>query len=105
MPAIIVITTTPNLEPAQSVAKLLVRQKLAACVSVLDRAYSYYRWKGKITRAREALILIKTTKKNFAQVEQALKRTHPYEVPEIIAVPIVLGSKKYLSWLESSVRH
>lgn len=93
-------TTTANKEEAQKIAQYLVEQKLVACVQISGPIESTYRWKGKIEIANEWLCLIKTREDLFAKVESAIKKMHPYETPEIIAVPIVKGSKEYLKWID-----
>jgi periplasmic divalent cation tolerance protein len=104
MPAVLILTAVPDLRTARSIARTLVRKKLAACVSYAKGYESVYRWKGKTGRAAEALLFIKTARSKFGQVERALKSAHPYELPEIIAIPVVRGSKDYLSWLNDSLR-
>lgn len=98
-----VTTTTETKEEAQKIAWYLVGEKLAACVQIMGPITSTYRWKGNIETAEEWLCLIKTRESFFAQVEAAIKKLHPYETPEIIAVPIVKGSKEYLNWLEGDL--
>jgi len=97
------MTTVETREQAQSIALHLVEEKLAACVQITGAAFSTYRWAGKIETAREYLCLIKTREGLFARVESAIKKLHPYETPEIIAVPIINGSKEYLKWLDESL--
>jgi periplasmic divalent cation tolerance protein len=98
-------TTTETKEQAQKIAQYLVEQKLAACVQVTGPIESIYRWKGKIETATEWLCLIKTREDFFDKAEAAIKKLHPYETPEIIAVPIVKGSKEYLNWLDDELSH
>lgn len=98
-----VMTTVETKEQAQSIARHLVEEKLAACVQITGATFSTYRWAGKIETAREYLCLIKTREDLFARVESAIKKLHSYETPEIIAVPIVNGSKEYLKWLDESL--
>ncbi len=95
-------TTTETKEQAQKIAKYLVEQKLAACVQISGPIESIYRWKGKVETANEYLCLIKTRESLFGLVEAAIKQLHPYETPEIIALPIVNGSMEYLSWLNDN---
>jgi len=94
-------TTTETKEQAQKIAQYLVEQKFAACVQVTGPIESTYRWKGKIETADEWLCLIKTREDLFDKVEAAIKRLHSYETPEIIAVPILKGSKEYLHWIDN----
>lgn len=99
MSAVVVLTTTPNPKIAASIARGLVKEKLAACVSFHSGWHSFYRWKGRITSAREAILLIKTPKKKFSEVKRFIQSRHPYDVPEIVAIPIIQGSSEYLQWL------
>jgi periplasmic divalent cation tolerance protein len=98
-----VTTTTETKEQAQKIAQHLVTEKLAACVQILGPINSIYRWKGKVENTQEWLCLIKTQDDLYNKVEAAIKSLHPYETPEIIAVPIIKGSKEYLSWLEDEL--
>jgi|SRR5664280_1096865 periplasmic divalent cation tolerance protein len=98
-----VTTTTETKEQAQTIAQHLVETKLAVCVQITGPITSIYRWKGKLENAQEWLCLIKTRDDLYNKVEAAIKSKHPYETPEIIAVPIVKGSKEYLSWLDDEL--
>jgi periplasmic divalent cation tolerance protein len=100
----IVLVTCPSVALARKIARAVVEKHLAACVNtVLSPVESVYRWKGKVERGREYLLVMKTTAKRLAELEGEVKRLHSYEVAEFIALPITEGSKKYLSWLEESV--
>jgi len=81
----------------------LVEQRHAACVSILPGLTSVYAWKGQIESAEESLLLIKTRLANFPELERFIKELHPYEVPEILAIPVQAGSADYLAWLRESV--
>jgi periplasmic divalent cation tolerance protein len=81
----------------------LVEQRLAACVSILPGLTSVYAWKGQIESAEESLLLIKTRLANFSELERFIKQQHPYEVPEILAIPVQEGSADYLAWMRESV--
>ena len=94
-----VSTTTETKDQAQKIAKYLVEKKLAACVQISGPIESTYRWKGNVETASEYLCLIKTRTTLFKKVEAAIKKLHPYETPEIIAVPIIKGSREYINWL------
>ncbi|MEE9910762.1 MAG: divalent-cation tolerance protein CutA [Deltaproteobacteria bacterium] len=94
-----VMTTTETREQAQAIARHLIEKKLAACVQITGVIESMYLWRGKLEYSREYLCLIKTREDLFDEVETAIKNLHAYETPEIIAVPIVKGSKEYLTWL------
>jgi len=95
-----VTTTTETKEQAQKIAQYLVEQKIAACVQITGPITSIYRWKGKVENTQEWLCLIKTQDNLYNKVEAAIKSQHSYETPEIIALPIVKGSKEYLNWLD-----
>ena len=96
---IVVLMTAASSEEAARIGELLVNQKLAACVQILSPMQSIYVWKGEVQREAEVLMLAKTTRNNFAELERQVCATHSYETPEIIALPIVCGSKSYLDWL------
>jgi periplasmic divalent cation tolerance protein len=94
-----VTTTTEKREDAERIAHALVEARLAACVQIVGPITSIYRWKGKIETAGEWLCLIKSRKEKYGAVEQTIRSLHPYETPEIIAVPLTAGSRDYLGWL------
>ena len=96
-------TTTATKADAERIATALVERRLAACVQVGGPVTSCYRWQGKIETAEEWLCTAKTTREAYDQVEQAIRELHPYEAPEIIAVPIVAASAGYLAWLRDQV--
>jgi periplasmic divalent cation tolerance protein len=100
-----VTTTAETKDQAQTIAQHLVEAKLAACVQIIGPINSIYRWKGKVENAQEWLCLIKTQDDLYDKVEAAIKSQHPYETPEIIAVPIVKGSKKYLKWIDDELKN
>jgi periplasmic divalent cation tolerance protein len=100
---IVVLSTCANQEEAERLARDLVEGHLAACVNVLPRMRSFYRWKGEVESAEECLLVIKSSRPLFDALRIALEKTHSYEVPESIAIPIVEGSANYLNWLSSSL--
>ena len=102
-PAKIAITMS-TLEEALALARMLVEQRLAACVNILPGARSIYRWKEKIEEAEEAMLVIKTTAANILLVEEALKSLHSYELPEFVVFDVDGVSDAYLQWIQSSVR-
>ncbi len=102
MSAMIVITSAPDRKVAQAIAQALVERKLAACVNILASCTSVYRWQGKIETADEVPLLIKTRAEIYTEVEAAIKGLHPYEVPEIVALPVAEGSHDYLEWLSAA---
>lgn len=99
MDALLVITTLPDAESAHALASQLVEQRLAACVNILAPCHSVYRWKGKIEDAEEVPLLIKTSAARYAALEEAIRTSHPYELPEIVAVGIDRGLPGYLAWV------
>jgi periplasmic divalent cation tolerance protein len=102
---ILVLVSCGSPKEARSIARALVGQRLAACVSEIGLPVaSTYHWKGKVESAKEFLLLIKTTKKRFEAVRDLVRKLHSYEVPEIIALPIAAGSRSYLDWIAESVK-
>jgi len=102
--AIVVLITTGSREEALRLAEMLVGARLAACVQVLPEMESIYHWQGRIERAPEVLLLVKTTAARFAELEHAVRALHSYETPEIIALPITAVSAPYLEWLTGAVQ-
>jgi len=100
MDEIVVFVTTPNEDEAVKIARALVEARFAACVNIIKDIRSIYTWQGKIEDESEALLLIKTQKNLFDSLLSKVKELHSYTVPEVIALPIVEGSKDYLSWLK-----
>src|SRR3982751_4218311 len=100
--AIIVFMTAASGEEATRLADMLVAAHLAACVQILPEMESVYRWQGKIERQAETLLIAKTTKEKFADLEREVRALHSYETPEIVALPLVAGSIPYLEWLKAS---
>ena len=98
---IIILVTTSSEEEAKKIAFSLVGKRFAACVNIVKDMESIYRWKGKISDEKEVLMMIKTRKKLYKSVEGEVRKLHSYEVPEIIALPIISGSKDYLYWIDS----
>jgi periplasmic divalent cation tolerance protein len=96
---IVVLTNLPDREAALKLARELVTQRLAACVNVLAECNSVYRWRGEIENAAEVPVLIKTRAARYAEVEAAIRALHPYELPEIVAVPVGRGLEEYLRWV------
>ena len=96
---IVVLTNLPDREAALKLARELVARRLAACVNVLAECTSVYRWKGAVENAAEVPVLIKTRAARYAEVEAAIRGLHPYELPEIVAVPVERGLEEYLQWV------
>jgi periplasmic divalent cation tolerance protein len=99
----LVLTTTASLEEARKIARALVEGRLAACVNIIPKIESVYRWEGKVEEAQEYLLLVKTTAESFPAVREAIQQLHSYEVPECIALSIEGGSQAYLQWIDASV--
>jgi len=99
-----VITTFSDEEKARETADVLVKERLAACCQILGPMTSIYTWKGNIEKEKEYIVFIKTKKVLYEEVEKRIKELHTYEVPEIIAVPIVNGLNDYLKWIDENVK-
>ncbi|HKF00773.1 MAG TPA: divalent-cation tolerance protein CutA [Candidatus Sulfotelmatobacter sp.] len=99
----IVFTTAGSQEEAQKMARHLVEHKLAACVNIVPRIESVYRWQGKVESSAEWLLLIKTTVEKFPNVRNAIRELHSYDLPECIAIAVEDGSAEYLDWIADSV--
>jgi periplasmic divalent cation tolerance protein len=96
---LLVFTNAPDREVAMRIAQALVEKRLAACVNVLAGCTSVYRWQGEVERAEEIPILIKTRAARFPEVEAMIRHLHPYELPEVLAVPVTHGLPDYLQWI------
>ena len=101
---IVVLVTCGSEEEALKIANILVEDRLAACVNLVAPIRSIYRWEGKIWDEKEWLLVIKTQKHRFEELEKKVKSLHSYSVPEIISLPIVEGSPSYLNWLEEMTK-
>jgi len=99
-----VFTTVEKREDADRIASSVVSKRVAACAQVLGPIQSTYWWKGKVEQAGEWLLMMKTRQDLYSALEKEIKSVHPYEVPEIIALPIVAGSEPYLEWIEGETR-
>lgn len=98
---LLILTNLPDAASAQALGERLVGERLAACVNILAPCRSIYRWQGAVESAGEVPLLIKTTAARYAALEAAIRAGHPYELPEIIAVPVTRGLPDYLSWVEA----
>ena len=104
MSTLLVLTNLPDRAAAERLAGALIEQRVAACVNILAPCQSVYRWKDAVQREEEHPVLIKTTAERYAALEAAIRAGHPYELPEIIAVPIERGLPAYLAWVDAETR-
>jgi periplasmic divalent cation tolerance protein len=95
----VVLVTAPTAEKAAEIARVLVEEKLAACGNVLPGIRSIYRWQGEIHEDSEALLLLKVPRKRLQELSDRVVKLHPYEVPEVVALPIEGGSERYIDWI------
>lgn len=102
---IVVLSTCGSEDEAEKLARLVVAQHLAACVNVIPRVRSYYRWNGAIESADEYLLVIKSSRDRMPALLASLEKEHSYEVPEVIALPVVEGAANYLNWLQASLEN
>lgn len=100
---IVVFTTVGDEKEAEDISREILSHKLAACVNIISDISSSYWWEGKIENAQEVLLIIKTKRVLFKELEALIKKHHTYEVPEIIALPIIYGSEEYLNWIDDEV--
>ena len=96
---ILVLTNLPDQESAEKLAQILVQEKMAACVNLLAPCTSFYEWQGQLEKSQEIPLLIKSIQKKYSLLESCILRHHPYELPEIISVPIDKGLPSYLNWV------
>ncbi len=102
---LLVMTTAPDADTAQKIARALVERRLAACVNILAPCQSVYNWQGAVEDSNEVPMLIKTTAARYGALEAAITAIHPYEVPEIVALPLSHGLPEYLSWVIAETHH
>lgn len=100
----VVFVTASHKQEAEKIAAGLIKGKLAACVNIVDSVQSIYWWQGKVDKASESLLIIKTRKTLVNKLIKSVLALHSYQVPEIIALPIIAGNKKYLEWINASTR-
>jgi len=101
---IVIFITTSHKKEAQRIAEQLIKNRLAACVNIVNNIESVFWWQARVDKAKEVLLLIKSKRQNFKKIIKLVKSLHSYEVPEIIALPIIGGEEKYLKWIDESVR-
>jgi len=100
----IVLNTCPDAATARAIATALVERGLAACINIVPGIESVYQWKGQIEHGTELLLIIKTRAECYAALEQAIQALHPYELPEIVALPLAAGLPAYLEWIDSNLK-
>lgn len=101
--AVVVLCTAPDDGPAETLARMLVQERLAACVNRIPGVVSNFRWEGRVEEDREVLLVIKSTRGRLAALTARIKALHPYELPEVVAVPVIGGLDAYLGWVRDSV--
>lgn len=101
---IVIFVTVANKKEAGNIANSLIEKKLAACVNIVDKIESVFWWEGKVSRAREVLLVIKSRKTNLNKIIKQVRAIHSYSLPEIIAIPIAAGYRPYLEWINDSLR-
>lgn len=100
---IVVFSTAASAEEAEKIARRLVEERLAACVNVIPEIRSFYRWQGKIEDGAEWLLVIKSSRECFDALRSAVEKLHSYDVPEVIALPVVEGARNYLNWMDGEL--
>jgi periplasmic divalent cation tolerance protein len=100
--AIVVLSTAPKIPEAEKIAQALVEERLVACVNLLPQIDSRYWWDGKIQSGQEVLMIMKTTTERFDALKKRIHQLHSYEIPEILALPVIMGSAAYLRWMHDS---
>jgi periplasmic divalent cation tolerance protein len=101
---IVILSTCSTEQEAERLARLLVEEKLAACVSIIPRMRSFYHWKGAVETSDECLLLVKSSRALFEELRVRLEAAHTYETPELLALPIVEGAPNYMNWLAGNLR-
>lgn len=101
---VVVLVTAKDKKEAQKISAGLIKSKLAACVNIIDKVDSIFFWAGKIDQAKESLLLVKSKKEKLPKIIKLVRSLHSYEVPEIIAIPIIAGDKPYLRWIDAALR-
>ena len=100
---IVVFSTAASADEAEKIARALVNERLAACVNVIPSVRSFYRWQGKIEDSAEFLLVIKSSRELFDALRVSLEKLHSYEVPEVVAMPVVDGARNYLNWMDGEL--
>lgn len=100
----VVLMTTPSLDNAKQLARILVSEHLAACCNIVPTVYSYFSWKQALHEAQEALIIVKTRRDHLEALQQRVSELHPYDVPEIVALTLEASAEPYLQWLSEVLK-
>ena len=100
---LLVISNLPDIDSAESLARTVLEQRLAACVNIMPACRSLYWWKGQIEQSAEIPVFFKTTRRRFAALQTCIRAHHPYELPEVIAIPLTDGLPEYLRWVDNEV--
>ncbi len=100
-----IFITASNRKEADRIGRMLLEGHLVACINIIDPVASMFWWQGRIDKAREVLLVAKSKRTKFAAIVKAVKAIHSYEVPEIIAMPVIVGEKRYLEWINGSIRN
>lgn len=101
---VVVLVTAPDRKVARALARVALEARLCACANLVPGIESHYWWKGKLESGREILVVLKTTRQRLASLQKLVLANHPYETAEFVVLPIVQGSRRYLDWIEASVR-
>lgn len=104
MEYIVIYCTVPNRKEGQEIARALVENELAACVNIIDKVESVFSWNGELTEEKEALLIIKTRRDLFTKINHTIQKLHSYNVPEVIAIPIIEADETYLKWISHETR-
>ncbi len=101
---IVVLITASGKKEAKAIAASLINSKLAACVNIVEKVDSVFFWQGRVDKAKESLLVVKSRRDRFSRIVKLVRSMHSYEVPEIIALPVIAGEQRYLRWLDDSVK-
>ncbi len=101
---IVIFVTCASRQEATKITERLLGERLVACANIIEGINSFFWWKGRIDRAKELLVIMKSLRRNFGKIKKRIKKLHSYEVPEIIALPIIAGDRTYLKWIDESVK-
>lgn len=104
MEYIVIYCTVPNKKEGKEIARVLIENELAACVNIIDKVESIFSWNGELTEEKEAMLIIKTKKEHFKNINHTIQKMHSYNVPEVIAIPIIEADETYLKWIAHETR-